>query len=261
MIDEKVQAEFFQRLIGNSQSERSVFTPEIMDKIGEEFAILAPHRNEVGMLLEIGANAYSREAGLEALDFDRVRKDLRSLEKAAKSLTTIMDNLTPDALEILVRVGFVQELKDMPLPRITQSETSPVLDYADRATDLSRRIPLSEARTIATALSQCAEYAHEKVIESRKGRPENGALVDLLNFGYQVWASVLGRAFTLDWASDGEPITHAAMFSVRIVRFVDPAATLQQIATAARKVREKGMSFSNLEEIPQVVEHYRKQFE
>ncbi|WP_323034870.1 hypothetical protein [Pararhodobacter sp.] len=260
-MDEQAQIEFFQRLIGNSHLERVVYTPKVIDQIGDEFAIPHASRDEIGQILEVAANAFSDEARLEALDFERVRKDLRNLEKAAKSLATVLDTLAPDAIEILIRVGFVQRLKDMPLPRITQSEASAVLGYTVPDSDGSRCIPLSEATTIVTALGHCAAYARERVAESRKGRPEIGALVDLLNFGFQVWESVLGRSFKLYWASNGDPITDAAQFSVRIARVVEPSLTLQQIATASRKVREKGMSFSNLEEVPQVAEHYRKQFE
>jgi len=182
MIDQSAQrakTEFIECFIEASQGPRTVFTSDIVKQIGEEFGIPITEQDLVGGILEAGALQWSAETRLEALDFECVRKDLRSLEKAAKSLTAIVDNLAPDALEILVRVGNVLRLKDMPYPRITQSETSPILGYTDPAYDMSRCIPLSEARSIVSALGQRADYALEKVNESRKGRPENGALVDL----------------------------------------------------------------------------------
>jgi hypothetical protein len=88
-------------------------------------------------------------------------------------------------------------------------------------------------------------------IRDTTGRPDQQGLWDLLHMGFQVWASVLGRPFKLDWASDGEPITDAARFCVRIARAVDPSLTLQQIATVSRKVREKSKSIRDLKELPE----------
>lgn len=258
-MNQQAQIEFFQRLIGTSQTERAIFTCDVIDKIAEEFDISQANRDQMGLILEVGAHAFATEAQLLALDFKRIKQDLRALEKAAHTLASALDTLAPDTLELLGRSGFAQRLRDMPLPRITLSGTSHELEFLSPTTEIARSVSLSETSALAAALSQSAAFAHDRVSEYRKGRPENTALDDLLGFVFQIWESLLGRAFKLDWASNGEPITDAARFSVRIVRVVAPSTTLQQIATASRKVREKGQSFSNLEEVPQVVEHYRKQ--
>lgn len=238
-----------------------VFTSEIIDLIGEEFNIPVTHRDAVGQLLEGGALQWARETRRSALGFEKVRKELGSLEKAAKAIASALDNLSADTQLVLVDSGDGRTLGGFPLPRVSLHESSLALEYAAAPDHGSRCITLTEAKSILAALGQCAIDARPMARASRQGRPEQEALFDFLTFGYQVWATVLGRAFRLDWASDGEPITDAARFSVRIARIVEPAATLQQIATAARKVREKGMSFMDLEELPEVMEHYRKQFE
>ncbi len=261
MIDENPQTEFFKRFIGTSQVQRSVFTPEIVNQIGDDFDIPVEKRNEVGQLLEVGALQWARETRRAALDFEQIRKELRSLEKAAKAILTAVETLSADTQEMMIEAGIGRTLGGVPLPRLSGQETAPVLEYAATHTDEGQCISLSEARLILAALGQCASDAQPMARASRKGRPEQEGLFDLLHFGFHVWASVLGRAFKLDWAPDGHPITDAASFSVRITHVVAPSLPLQQIATAARKVREKAMSIRNLEKMPEVMEHYRKQFE
>jgi hypothetical protein len=261
MIDEKAQAEFIKRFTEASQGPRIVFTSEIVDQLSEEFGIPIAMRDLVGQILEVGARQWSAETQFSALGFEKIRKELRSLEKAAKAIVSVLENLSADTQQIMVDAGDGRTLGGFPLPRVSMHDSAPVLEYAASSDRESRCISLAEARSIFAALGQCAVDARPMARATHKGRPEQEALFDLLHVGFHVWASLLCRAFKLDWASDGEPITDAAMFSVRIARVVDSAATLQQIATAARKVREKGMPIRDLEEKAKVVEHYRKQYE
>ncbi len=262
MVENEAQAEFLKSHIESAlSSPRTVFTPEIMDQIGLDFGILAEVRDVVALVLEFGGREYASEAQRAALDFERIQKELRALDKAAKSIACALQNISSQTQSILHEAGVGRSLKGLDLPRVSGLRDAPLLYYSASPDQEALCIPLSDVQALLAALGQCAIDARPAARASRNGRPDQQGLWDLLNAGFQVWASVLGRPFKLDWASNGDPITDAAQFSVRIARVVEPSLTLQQIATASRKVREKGMSFSNLEEVPQVAEHYRKQFE
>lgn len=261
MIDEDAKREFFEHLIGKAQSHRAVFTHEVIDRIGTEFGIPDEQRDEIGLILEVGANAFFFETQRSSRDFKRTRKELLGLESAVRTIEKALQNLSADTKDVLLQAGIARRLNGFHFPRISEQDAVPVLNYTLTGDQEARRITLAEIEAILLALGQCAFEAKPLAKASRVGRPEHEALYDFLIFAFQVWESVLQRAFKLDWASDGEPITDAARFSVRVSHIVEPSLTLQQIATASRKVREKVMSFRSLEEVPQVIEHYRKQFE
>ena len=262
MIDNEAQARFLEGAVQAAlSSPRSVFTPEIMDQIGADFDLPAEVRDGVALLLEFGAREYASETERAALGFERVRKELRALEQAANAITRALEYLSPDTQRILQEAGVGRTLIGSDLPRVSMLADSPTLHVSASPDQAPLNIPLADIRSILTALGQCAVDAQPVAKASRKGRPDQQGLWDLLHMGFQVWASVLGRPFKLDWASDGEPITNAARFSVRIAQAVDASLTLPQIATASRKVREMSFQISNLSEFPDAVEHYRKRFE
>ncbi|WFE75752.1 hypothetical protein [Roseinatronobacter sp. S2] len=232
-----------------------------MDEIGADFGIPAEMRDEIGQVLEFGASEYACETERAAHDFERIRKELHALDQAAKSLLNALANISLQTQRILHEAGVGRSLKGFDLPRVTGTDNAPLLHYAASPNQQPLSIPLADIGSILAALGQCAIDARPAARASRKGRPEQQGLWDLLHMGFQVWASVLGRPFKLDWASDGHPITDAAQFSVRIAHVVDQSLTLQQIATASRKVREMSFQVSNLAELPNALEHYRKQFE
>ena len=262
MLENEAQAAFLRSYIETAQaSPCNVFTPEIMDRIGSEFCIPAEVCDAVAPVLELGARDYSFEAQRAALDFERIRKELRALDNAAKSIASALQNMSPETQRILHESGVGRGLKGFDLPRVSGLPDAPLLHYAKSPDQEPASIPLADVQVVLAALGQCAINAGPAARASKTGRPENQGLWVLLTMAFQVWASVLGRPFKLDWASNGDPITDAAQFAVRVAQVVDPSVTLREIATASRKVREKGMSFRNLEEVPQVIEHYHKQFE
>lgn len=261
MIDEDAKREFFKRVIGKAQSQREAFTNAVIEQIGAEFSIPTELKDQVGLFLEVGANAFFFETRRAGLDFDRARQELRSLERSVRATEKALQNLSADTKDVLAQAGIARGLNGFHIPRVSEHEGVQVLNYTVAGDQETRRITLSEIEAILAALGQCAVDAKPLARASRMGRPEHEALYDLFIFAFLVWDTLLQRAFKLDWATNGDPITDAARFSVRIAHVVEPSLTLQQIATSARKVREKSMSFRNLEEVPEVVEHYRKQFE
>ncbi len=261
MTDDDVKREFFERVIGKAQTQREAFTNAVIEQIGAEFSIPTELHDQIGLFLEVGANAFYFEARRAGLDFDRARQELRSLERSARATESALQNLFADTQDVLAQAGIARGLNGFHVPRVSQHEGVQVLNYAVAGDEETRQISLSEVEAILAALGNCAVDAKPLARASRMGRPEHEALYDLFIFAHLVWDTLLHRAFKLDWATNGDPITDAARFSVRIAHIVEPSLTLKQIATSARKVREKSISFRNLEEVPKVIEHYRKQFE
>jgi hypothetical protein len=262
MFENEAQAKFVANQIKAARSApRTLFTPEIMDQIGVDYCIPVEMRDEIGLALEFGAREYAFETQRAALDFEGIRKDLRALDKAAKSMLSALETISPDTQRILHEAGVGRTLKELDLPRVSALDGEALLHFAASPDQPPQCISLDDVRSILAALDQCATDARPAATASRKGRPDQQGLWDLLHTGFQVWASGLGRPFKLDWASNGDPITDAARFSVRISHVVDPSLTLRQIATASRKVREMSFKLSDLSEFPDAVEHYRKRFE
>jgi hypothetical protein len=240
---------------------RTVFTPDVMASIAREFSFSSDEVDAAGQILEAGAQQWAIETERAKLDFEAIRKELRSLERAAKVAGDILGRLSGVTTGILIESSAGRGLSKLVVPAITLDGSAPALTYADPLNDKNRCVSLKEIEAILVALSRCAVDAGPTAGSNKKGRPADEALFDLLHFGFHAWKSVLGREFTLDWASDAEPITLAARFCVRIARVVNPTAPAQKIVTAARKVQEKSLSFSNLEDIPKVEAHYRKWIE
>ena len=262
MFENEAQAKFVEdHLKAALSAPRTVFTPEIMDQIGAEFGIAAEVRDVIGQVLEFGAREYASEAEWAALEFERIRKDLHALERAAKSLLDAFANVSPQTQWVLHEVGVARRLNGFDLPHVSALDGDALLHYAAPADQPPLCISLADVRSILAALGQCASDARPAAKASRKGRPVQQGLWDLLHAGFHIWSSGLGRPFKLDWASDGEPITDAARFCVRIAHVVDPSLALGQIKTVSRKVREEAMVIRNLSEMPKGAEHYRKRFE
>ncbi len=253
--------EFVKYVSGPTLDETIVFTPEKVKQIGQDFNIPEDALGWVGEFLEVGAYQWSRETTRSALDFKKIQKELKDLGTASAELAKALENLSPETCKILVETGLARELGGFPLPRVSSQETSTMLNYSPPSSQEFAQVTLPDIQNMASALGECAVGSLRAAKKSPKGRPDDGGLFDFLHIGFHIWESILGREFKLDWHTDHKPITDAAQFCVRIVHCVQPDTPANKIANKAREAREKGMKISNLEELPQVIEHYRKLFE
>jgi len=93
--------------------------------------------------------------------------------------------------------------------------------------------------------------------ERKAGRHENDALDALFATAFQVFENFVGKGFTLDW-HEGTPVSLAAEFCMDVAAIGAPDATASSVRTAARKARERSLKVSNLRELPEYAENYRK---
>ncbi|WP_127563067.1 hypothetical protein [Nioella ostreopsis] len=241
--------------------QQTAFTPEVVEQLAQEFDIPKALHDIVGNILILGAAQWAYEMRRAARDFKQIRKDLTGLEKVAVEIARALENLSAETRDVLVEAGFGRTRGGCHYPYISVHDSLPVMEYEPSSGQDSSQISLTEIASILSSLSKCVADAQPTARAGRKGKIDDESMYDLLHSCFHVWESILGRKFSLDWASNGEPITDAAVFCVRVARLVDPALSLQKIATASRKTREKGMKISDLEKTPEVLEHYRKQFE
>lgn len=261
MIDEAAVAEFMKQLAYDVNAlPRKAFIPEVIDKLVDEFCIDHAQKDVVGSVLEFGAAQWLHETERAKIDFKRVRMEFERIIQVAEAARDALLNLSDDAQRILVETGEARTIAGSPMPRVAVGESALTLNYVLAPNSESRSILLGEISSILSSLAQCAVDAGPSAGVNKRGKPPDEALSEFLSAGFVVWTKVLERPFKLDWTSDGEPITDAARFSVRIVRIVAPETTLSKIVTTTRSVRKHINEISNLQEFhlvaglfPQVV--------
>jgi hypothetical protein len=119
-------------------------------------------------------------------------------------------------------------------------------------------LTLAEIKSTLADLVQAMERSRKTARFGKMGQPENDAMFDLLEIAFQLWVNFVDQPFTLVWGRDNSPDTAAAQWSVDVARVVDPDVLISHVMTAARKVKERSIKISRLDELPAFTHHFFK---
>ncbi|WP_424973208.1 hypothetical protein [Dinoroseobacter sp. S76] len=248
--------EFLGRLQLEEIGKRKYFSQAVSGPIEREFEIPSVISSAVFLNLAFGALHYWKQRIQDRASNKAVRKKFDRLNRKASELADMLSTMTGEAWEAIDGVQLAYETAPALYPDWRAANSSDPVDAPPRLT----QDDVADLAAKLSALAETTEAATRMVGKGQVGRPEDDAMLHLLHVAFQVWTTILGRPFKLDWTGASEPITDAAQFCVRIARVVDPSISLGRIANASRSVREKSMTVSDLGLTPEIMDHYRKQF-
>jgi hypothetical protein len=260
-------------LVDGDPNANGPFTKEAVGILADKYSLPSEILDGVRYLLNIGARSHKAERAWLAQNFKKARSQIKTISKLCIKLQNALSGLDDDTLCILELAGLAQEfaqseeimgLINRPTvaasPRIVRNtqhsgdETGWALDRPSAGT-----VSFEEIKTLLTHIDEAAKGSLKAAREGKRGKPEDDALLDLFLIAYQIWVNYVDQSFTLVWAKETwEPETAAAQWCVDIAHLVDPEATLENIDTVSRKVRERSIKISSLEKMKAFAENYPK---
>lgn len=263
--------DFIKLTLGDSLTKRTVFTDEVAEQLAKKFDIPSGIMPTVQIVFEPAAHQFKEQSARANRTSKTTRSELNRLRKDVEKLNTTLGSLSSEAWAVLSDTGDWQSYAGVQGPRISrEDDTSGValpfrLHLGDHESGSPRAIDISHLLNCLSALDDCVSSGIKAAGEGQTGRPEDDATFFLLVSAYQVWTSLLMRDFRLDWHSDGEPLTDAAMFCVWVCGAVenglDTKIARSRIITAARKAQEELRPIKGLEEAKAFATDYSKQVE
>lgn len=260
-------------LVDGDPNANGPFTEEAIGILADKYSLPNKKLDEVRYLLNIGARSHKAEREWLAQNFKKARSQIKAISILCTKLQDALSDLDDDTLCILELAGLAQEfaqsgeimgLINRPTvaagPRIIRNtqhsgdETGWALDRPSLGT-----VSFEEIKTLLMHVDEAAKGSLKAAREGKRGKPEDDALFDLFLIAYQIWVNYVDQSFTLVWAEETwEPDTAAAQWCVDVARVVDPDASLKSIDTVSRKVRERSIKISSLEELPAFSDNYSK---
>jgi len=163
-------------------------------------------------------------------------KALASVLKHVQKLSLALDALSPDALIALERINSRFETQAIlsdathsdaghEFHRYTNHDGVEVI-LTDTAEDLIRAVSVLEHITVE---------AKESIRLTRAGSRSDYALSLWLTNIADMWTNQLGRPFTRDATTDGEPLTHAAQFCITTFTYISPSTSSTKIINGMKK--------------------------
>lgn len=241
------------------------FSTEVFEPIASEFGIPKESANVARYLLNFAAQCSKVETKFHQTNMPIARKQLLKIKKLNEAYLEQLNQLLPETRAVLERTIVGTKLA----PNFENSGDSLVLrNQGSESADNSTESDLAEVESINQLLASTTEQiehfdsfitlAINVARGNKSGRPTDETLDDLLGTAFQVYVNFAGKPFTLDWHSDGEPLSDAAKFVVAIVKKFKPNTSLSHIATASRRIREKHIKVSSLHELPEFIANYNK---
>ncbi len=249
------------------------FTKEVIRALAEKYSLPEETLEITRYLLNVGARSHKLETEWMNQDFGKARKQIKSVSELSKKLKKALRGLDSGTLNILEHAGlargFAQSQEIMGYLNQSALAASPCVvraaperdDSSDWALDRVSDgiVSFEEIEAMLTDLEIAASGSLKMARDGKKGQPEDDSLLDLFLGAYQIWVNFIGKPFTLVWEKGTKvPETAAAQWCVDIARVVDPDATLKNIETVSRKVRERSIKISSLEEIQAFANNYTK---
>lgn len=220
------------------EPEKHTYTPEAFSGLCEEFQIPPELRDEVLRRLEDSAAVWRRYHRSEEPRplAHHVRQELQKLAKHAASLAASYHALTDEARRALT---MRQEHHAMHGALEALTAASPPYPYlhipsADRDPVVIEAEPSDIARLVE-GLGMIAEEASGRVSPQKAGTRRSEALRLWISNVQLIWTDLLGRPFTRDFLSNGEPVSEAARFCIAAFAPIDPKTPKTRVDNAMRQ--------------------------
>lgn len=259
------------RTVGIDPNADGPFSEDVMASLSEKYKISVEAIGVARTLLNVGALCHHSEREWWRHDFKKVRSQISALSKASARLRNELNGLDQETVTVLERSGLAAKIMQIPaVMELLDRAPSPPTAHFERLVvdeselELMLNRPKGDAVGLATLvgilddLSSATDLSQRLAGTGQKGRPEDSAMFGLMEVAFQVWVNFVGMPFALDWASDNGPITPAAQWSVDVARAVEPDAALSKVITASRKVQERSIKISNLDELKAFAVHFLK---
>ena len=226
--------------------------------ISEDSAVMALE------LLNEAAIHSNFQSALQRASRAETRKKLQQIQKFSRSVLEQIVTLDSE-IELLFSTAF--DLSKL-MPHMTDNileQTKPEKSIERSCTEFEKFEGFNELNELLSSttkqlrqLDDLSTKAFKLAGGNSKGRPKDESLDDFLGTAFQVYENFANKPFTLEWHSDGQPISEAACYCVDLVNVFRPEVTLPKIATTARKIRETHLKVSELQEISKFLDHFHK---
>lgn len=249
------------------------FTEEVIRVLADKYSVPEENLEITRFVLNAGARSHKLETEWMNQDFGKARAQIKAVSELSNKLKKALRGLDSSTPNILEHAGlarrFAQSQEIMGYLNQSALAASPcVVRAAPERSDSSNWaldrvsdgiVSFEEIEAMLTDLEIAASESLKMARDGKKGQPEDDSLHDLFLGAYQIWVNFIGKPFTLVWEKGTkEPETAAAQWCVDLARVVDPDATLKNIDTVSRKVRERSKKISSLEELPDFKDNYTK---
>jgi hypothetical protein len=241
--------------LGSESSREMIIDEQFLGVLQADYDLPDETISSIQLVLKTSGRAYGQAKQRANVDYASCRKELGDIQKAIKRLSKALDAASLDALAVIKDAKLARALAAVGPEGLWQSE----LEQGSEAT-VATESDLDQLRELLLTVEESVIDAVKFARGKKPGRPDDDAAFELMHAIMLVWSSILKREFRLDWARDGEPITDASRFCVSVARRIDPDISISRVATICRKVREKCLPISNLQEFPEILKEYRKRF-
>ena len=207
------------------EHQRQTYTQEAFSALCETFGIPADVHDELRQSLEDCAAIWRRFRLAEEPrpPAHHVRQELKTLAKQAAKLTASYDALSDDARRALTMMQEQHAMRGVPQALTMASPPYPYLHMPSGASfNEALLAELSDIARLVEGLRAVAEDASDWVTPQKAGTRRSEALRMWMANAHLIWTRLLGRPFTRDSLSNGEPISEAARFCVAAFAPVDP---------------------------------------
>lgn len=206
------------------------------------------------------------EAKWTATNLPKVRKKLEAVEKHCRALQAALQDLDEEdffaARYASIAQDFATDPELMGLFGESALEASPTItwDGTDAALERPFEAPLAlnELSAWLEALNQALAVAQKVARKGKLGRREDATLDALIGCALQVYENFTGKRFSLQWNERNEAISEAARFCVDVVNVFDDTISPSKIVSASIQTRKNSIKVSDLEEVPDFVDHFSK---
>ena len=222
------------------------FTADVFAPIARRYGFL----DALTPVLRFALNFAANGTGFEK-SYPEARKELCALRRTIKKLDSQIDTIGLETSFLVERASACQKLK--PNLDILQSgdfESIPEMSLTSFKTIAQTNregLALIEELSELSAKLDCYLETAERVARGQGGRPANEDLELLLLAAYQAYVNGTGAPFTLDWHTDDATLSNAARFCVDVVSVAFPDVSFAQVRTVSRRVREKSIPVSNMQ--------------
>ena len=241
-----------------------LFTAENFEPIRARYDISEDSAVMALELLNIAAIRSNLQSDVQRASSAETRRRLKKIQKFSRSVLEQIDTLDSE-IELLFSTAFDLSKLMPDLPENILDQTKPENSNEFSQTEFETFEGFNEVKELLSStcrqlrqLDDISTKAFNLAGGNSKGRPKDKSLDDFLGTAFQVYINFANKPFTLEWHSDGQPISEAACYCVDLVNVFRPEVTPSKIATTARKIRETHIKVSELQEISKFLDHFHK---
>lgn len=221
---------------------RETYTADALDELAATFRIPVEHRAEMTKHLEDAAAIWRWNIGRQTKRQrpTQTARALSRIEAQARKLSQTVLALPDEAfgrLDAAIANGQSEAVAAM----IKEQPISSMPALASPETDsdnLGMLLDLSDILQIIGALQKLAKEAAQMPSGSSGAKRDYALRMWIINIE-MFWISTLGRVFSRDATSSGEPLSEAAQFCVAAFKIVNPATPSSRVLNEMKhRIRE-----------------------